>query len=186
MPLRLPLSVANRDNTSNGVFVHRLKNKFGTQIVPTAELSLEGTEAYLVGPLNRGVKTISSVLNITRLYCACDSIGSLRRGLAIARAYAHVRTLDGGKQLLRDNPVHTAELAKVSLTYRALMQLFFGAVLLLGKVECNVASEDEKRRLRLLTPVVKAFCAEKSVAALEECMAALGGLGYMEETGIGR
>ncbi|KLO13001.1 hypothetical protein SCHPADRAFT_874700 [Schizopora paradoxa] len=186
VPLRLPLSVSNRDNTSNGVFVHRLKNKFGTQIVPTAELSLEGTEAYLVGPLNRGVKTISSVLNITRLYCACDSLGSLRRGFAIARAYAYVRTIDGGKQLLRDNPVHTAELAKVSLIYGALMQLFFGAVLLLGRVECNVASEDEKRRLRLLTPVVKAFCAEKAVAALEECMAALGGLGYMEETGIGR
>ncbi len=70
VPLRLPLSVDNRNNGSNNIFVHRLKNKFGTQIVPTAELSLEGTEAYLLGPLNGGVKTISSVLNITRLYCA--------------------------------------------------------------------------------------------------------------------
>lgn len=33
---------------------------------------------------------------------------------------------------------------------------------------------------------MKAFCAEKATKALEECMAALGGLGYMEETAIGR
>lgn len=126
------------------------------------------------------------MLNITRLYCACDSIGCLRRGFAIARSYAYVRTIHGGKRALRDIPIHTAELAKISLVYRALTHLFFGTAVLLGRVECDVASGNEKKRLRLMTPTVKAFCAEKAVAALEECMAALGGLGYMEETGIGR
>ncbi|TFY78945.1 hypothetical protein EWM64_g5065, partial [Hericium alpestre] len=35
-------------------------------------------------------------------------------------------------------------------------------------------------------PVVKAFAAEMAVPAMEECMAALGGQGYMEENIIGR
>lgn len=118
--------------------------------MPTAELQLEGTEAYLVGPLNEGVKAITSVLNITRLHCAVDSVGSLRRGLAIARAYTTVRTIEGGRRKLCDAPLHVAELADITLTYRALTHLFFGAVELLGRVECNVASEDEQKRLRLL------------------------------------
>jgi len=188
VPLRQPLGSSPNDSNSrsNNVYVHRLKDKIGTKILPTAELSLDGAQGFLIGPVNGGVKTITSVLNITRLYCAIDSIGCLRRGFAIARSYALVRTIQGGKQLLRDNPIHTAELAKISLVYRGLTQLFFGTAVLLGRVECNVATEDEQARLRLLTPTVKAFCAELSVGALEECMAALGGLGYMEETGMGR
>ena len=39
--------------TRSGVLVHRLKNKFGTQIVPTAELSLQETHGKLIGALNK-------------------------------------------------------------------------------------------------------------------------------------
>ncbi|KDN35527.1 hypothetical protein RSAG8_11522, partial [Rhizoctonia solani AG-8 WAC10335] len=45
---------------------------------------------------------------------------------------------------------------------------------------------NHEKMKRLLTPVLKAFAADRAVGAMEECMAALGGLGYMEETGIGR
>lgn len=36
------------DGQLNGVRVHRLKNKFGTKGLPTAELEIDGMEAYLV------------------------------------------------------------------------------------------------------------------------------------------
>ncbi|KDR82814.1 hypothetical protein GALMADRAFT_851403 [Galerina marginata CBS 339.88] len=38
----------------------------------------------------------------------------------------------------------------------------------------------------MLTPVVKAYAAEKACAGMEEAMAAMGGAGYMEENGFGR
>jgi alkylation response protein AidB-like acyl-CoA dehydrogenase len=82
--------------------------------------------------------------------------------------------------------MHVAELAKISVTYRALSHFFFGTVLLLGKTECGVASSAESRRLRMLTPSLKAFAAERATGAMEDCMAACGGMGYMEEMGIGR
>lgn len=147
---------------------------------------MNGAEAYLVGQLNQGVKNITPVLNITRVYSACASVGGLRRCLAISTAYAKVRTIRGGKQLLKDTPLHVAQLASIHLTYKALMHLLFGVIGLLGKVECNLASEDEIVRLRLLTPVVKAFSAEKAVAAMEDAMTTLGGQGYMEESSFGR
>lgn len=186
VPLRLPLFHGLASPISNNIYVHRLKEKLGTRAVPTAELSLEGTEAYLIGTPGAGVKHIVPVLGITRIHSAVGSIGALRRGLAIARSYASVRRIEGGKRFLSESPLHVAELAKISLTYRALAHMTFGVAHLLGKSECGTATTDDELRLRLLTPVVKAFSAEKAVVALEECMASLGGQGYMEENVIPR
>ncbi|GAV99913.1 acyl- dehydrogenase [Lentinula edodes] len=67
VPLRTPLlGIEPGSSISNGIRVHRLKNKIGTHALPTAELSLEQTFAYLVGSPNQGVKNILPVLNITR------------------------------------------------------------------------------------------------------------------------
>ncbi|TFY63892.1 hypothetical protein EVG20_g6143 [Dentipellis fragilis] len=185
VPLRLPLLRGPSDplpsSTSNNIFVHRLKKKFGTQIVPTAELSINSAEAYLLGPENQGVKCITPVLAITRIYSAVGSVGALRKCLAIARSFSTVRTINGGRQLLSATPLHVAELAKVSLIYRALTHLVFGAIHLLGKTECGTATPEEALRLRLLTPIVKGFAAEKAVPAMEECMAALGGQGLIRD-----
>jgi alkylation response protein AidB-like acyl-CoA dehydrogenase len=76
--------------TSNNILVHGLENKIGTHILPTAELSLESTEGYLIGPVGQGVKNISLVLNVTRLWSAMSSIGKLCKCLASATSYAKV------------------------------------------------------------------------------------------------
>ncbi|KAG9125609.1 hypothetical protein FRC07_006876, partial [Ceratobasidium sp. 392] len=196
----------------NGIGIHRLKNKIGTHALPTAELTLEGTVGFLLlpSPVNpkgqetgtgvvkpNGIRAIAPVLNITRIHSAATSIGSLARCLAIAEAYARVRRVAAprvvgdekarrGQVLLADVPLHTATLARVEIVRRALTHFLFGVVRLLGRVETGKHTEEEGRRLRLLTPVLKAFAAERAVGGMEECMAALGGLGYMEETGIGR
>jgi len=190
IPLRLPLFPGPTDPTpspiSNNIFVHRLKDKIGTHILPTAELSLQGTIGYLLSPLNQGVKNIAPVLNITRVWSAVTSIGHLRKCLEIATAYSTVRRIKSGTELLCQNPIHVERLAKVNVLYRALTHLVFGVVQLLGKVECKSATKEEAGILRMLTPVAKAFAAEKATGGMEEAMAALGGAGYMEENGIGR
>ncbi|KAL6304350.1 acyl-CoA dehydrogenase/oxidase [Sparassis latifolia] len=189
VPLRYPLlrepSAPRPSATSNNIFIHRLKNKVGTQLVPTAELSLAGAEGFLLGKLNEGVRLITPVLNITRVHSSLSSIGNLRKCLAIATAYSTVRKIKSGTQPLSDQPLHVAELAKVSVLYRALVHFVFGAIVLLGKTECGVATQEEELRLRLLTPAIKAFAADKACAAMEECMTALGGEGYMVENGFG-
>lgn len=190
VPLRLPLLRERNEPQppafSNRIFIHRLKDKFGTTALPTAELSLEGAQAYLLGEPDQGVKFITPVLNLTRVHSATASVGALRRCLAIATAYSKVRAINGANQLLQDAPLHVADLARVSVLYRALVHFVFGTVALLGKVECGVATEGEVNRLRLLTPALKAFAAARSTTAMEECMTALGGAGYMTETEIGQ
>jgi len=184
---------------SNGVKIHRLKNKFGTKPVPTAELELQGVRAWLVPPpgpgqVGGGIKLISAMLNITRVHSGVHLLGSLSRALSIARSYAQVRYVPSQATTLNHVPLHNATLAQHALTYRALAQLVGHITLLLGVVECPSETEQaaspssfpEEPRLRLLTPILKAFGATRAIPAIEECLAACGGWGYMEESGLPR
>ncbi|GAA5866400.1 hypothetical protein JCM8547_000766 [Rhodosporidiobolus lusitaniae] len=174
---------------SNGVFVHRMKKKFGTKALPTAELELKDAVGQLVGPLGGGVRTISTVLNITRLYSAMHSLGALRRALELAKAFARVRHYGGNlKARLEENPMHTSALVESEVVQQALLHFFFSTARLLGRSEALEAgegvgkfSEAEQWRLRLTTPVLKSYCAELATSELPRLMEALGGQGYMVE-----
>lgn len=157
------------------------------QALPTAELSIEGAVGELVGPLGSGVKTISSVLNITRLHSSISCLSSLTRALQLVKSFASVRHIAGDlSSLLRDNAMHTSAIAQSEIVHRAVLQLSFGAIGLLGKTEAGKASESDKARLRLLTPVVKAFAAELTTSELPKLMEGLGGQGYMVENQFAR
>ena len=180
----------NVDGSPNGIFIHRLKNKFGTKILPTAELSIKGARGRLISRPGRGVSAISSVLNITRTHSAMSGTAALGHGLSIARAFAQVRHV-GGKHgtLLSENEMHTGALAQSELVHRAVLGFAFNVILLLGKSESSPQEEqitpNEALRLRLLTPVLKSFAADLCTAELAKCMEGLGGQGYMVENEFG-
>ncbi|GAA6003787.1 hypothetical protein JCM10207_003599 [Rhodosporidiobolus poonsookiae] len=188
------VNLRNKDGSTNGVYVHRLKKKMGTLALPTAELELKGCIGHLVGPLGSGVRTISTVLNITRLHSSVSSVAQLRRGLDLAKAFARVRHVAGDPlKMLCDNEMHTSSLAKIEVTHRAVLGFFFATAGLLGRSEALAEgtgqdrfTEEEKWRLRLLTPVLKTFSAELCTTELPRCMEALGGQGYMRETQFAR
>jgi alkylation response protein AidB-like acyl-CoA dehydrogenase len=81
--------VKNDDGILNGVRIIRLKDKFGTKSIPTAELELTGMRgAIMIGNEGEGVKVVSEVLNITRIHCAMGCITAMRRGFDIATVRA--------------------------------------------------------------------------------------------------
>ena len=162
--------------------IHRLKDKLGTRALPTAELALEGTPAYLIGSEGNGVKKIATVLNITRLYNACCAVGFMRRGLALARDYATRRQAFG--RPLSEQPLHVETLARLQVELEASFHLVFFAGRLLGREEVGTATEQERKILRLLTPLAKLFTAKRAVAVVSEILECFGGPGYVEDTGL--
>lgn len=165
-----------------GIRIDRLKDKLGTRALPTAELVLEGTPAHLIGGEGRGVKKIATVLNITRLYNACCAVGFMRRGVALARDYA-MRRFAFGKRL-SEQPLHVATLADLQVGFEGSFHLVFFAADLLGKEEAATATPQERKILRLLTPLAKLFTAKMAVAAASEVLECFGGAGYVEDTGL--
>src|SRR5258708_39217723 len=56
----------NAGGQLDNILVHRLKDKFGTRKVPTAELTLDGTPAVAVAGEADGVRHIPPLRNLTR------------------------------------------------------------------------------------------------------------------------
>jgi acyl-CoA dehydrogenase len=178
------LEVRNADGTMNGIGVNRLKDKLGTRMVPTAELTLDGARAVPVKGLSDGIKNITPMLNVTRTWNAVCAVASMRRGLSLAKDFARRRVAFGAP--LSEKPLHIDTLAAMEAEYQGAFQIVFRAVELLGKEECGVLSEHEKALLRVLTPIVKLVTGKQSVAFASECLEAFGGAGYVEDTGLPR
>jgi alkylation response protein AidB-like acyl-CoA dehydrogenase len=166
----------------NGIRVERLKDKLGTRKVPTAELMLDGAIAELVGESRGGTRNIEPMLVVTRAWNSVTSVASMRRGVALAAAYASRRRAFGSS--LNELPLHVDTLAGMEAETRAAFLLAFELVELVGRQESSEIADDERALLRTLTPIAKLLTARQAVAVVSEAIEAFGGAGYVEDTGL--
>ncbi|KAJ5934058.1 hypothetical protein N7466_003605 [Penicillium verhagenii] len=191
-PLRR--TVMNEDGTSrqisNGVRIHRLKNKLGTKELPTAELELKDMRAHLVGELDQGIVTIAPLLNVTRIHTFVGSLSGWRRAISITKSFARARSTVGEPLWLI--PMHLRLLADLEVKHRGGMNLAFFTIAIMGQVE-NQGSEPSALAhlphpgkeanvvFRILTATAKAVVSKMTVAGIQECQESMGGVGYMDE-----
>lgn len=103
--------------------------------------------------------------------------------------------------MLKDTPLHMNTLAKLTGNYHAMMLFTFFVAWLMGigehvkapEIPAGDNSASRKRLrpvnltdfpllLRILTPVLKASVCKRSIHALQECMEALSGVGYLDNS----
>lgn len=178
------LELRDADGRLREIEVHSLKDKLGTRALPTAELTLKGTPAKLVGGEGGGVKKISSLFNITRLYNSFCALGATRRALALSLDYAKKRVAFGAP--IAEQPLHAETLAELVTEFEGNFLLTFHLALLLGREETGEATAEESAILRLLTPVAKLYTAKNCMAITSEVIESFGGAGYVEDTGLPR
>jgi acyl-CoA dehydrogenase len=166
----------------NGITIHRLKDKLGTRHVPTAELLLNGTRAIPVLGTKDGIKNITPMLAATRTWNAACAVSQMRRATDLAKAYARVRIAFGAP--LIEKPLHRETLAWMEAESAGAFVFALRVAQLLGKEEHGTATEHELRLLRLSTPILKLLTGKQSVAVASEALEAMGGAGYVEDTGF--
>jgi alkylation response protein AidB-like acyl-CoA dehydrogenase len=172
------------DGGRNLYRIDRLKDKLGTRAMATAEVTLEGAHAELVGELDRGFLQMTPMLNITRLHNAIAAAAGMRRGLQLARGYAAQRSAFG--RLLEEQPLQRQVLTQLAVQAEATLLMTMRLAALLGRLECGVASEEERLVFRLGSSLTKLYTAKQAVASASEALECFGGAGYMEDTGIAR
>jgi alkylation response protein AidB-like acyl-CoA dehydrogenase len=178
------LEVKNEDGTQNGVFVNRLKDKLGTRMVPTAELTLDGTRAIAVSGTRDGIKNIAPMLTTTRTWNAVCAAAGMRRAVTLATDYAKKRVAFGAP--LVDKTLHVDTMGWMAAEAWAGFMLAYRAVELIGREEARTITEDEQQLLRLVVPLAKLTTAKQAVAVTSEALEAFGGAGYIEDTGLPR
>ena len=162
--------------------INRLKDKLGTRKVPTAELTLNGTPAQLVLGATDGVRNITPLLNITRLWNGISAVALMRRGVALAFDYAGKRVAFGST--LAEKPLHMDTLLGLESEAEAAFQLAFYVAELTGRSEAGEMGEHDAWLLRVLTPVMKLTTGKQAVSVASEVLESFGGAGYVEDTGL--
>ncbi|PWU18680.1 MAG: acyl-CoA dehydrogenase [Bdellovibrio sp.] len=184
----LSLFLVHLRDGKSGMFrqiqVRRLKDKLGTQALPTAEIDLLGTPATLVGEEGHGVRKIATLFNISRIYNSICSVASMRRALVLASDYGARRNVFG--KALAEWPLHQVTMTDL-LTAKAGALLFvFRTVELWGKDETKSATTEESALLRLMITLAKITTGKTVVEVASEATEVFGGAGYIEDTGFPR
>jgi len=174
-----------RSNGELNYTIRRLKDKIATRSVPTGEIELRDSEAYLLGKAEEGIYLILEVLNISRLANSMGSVALAQRAIADALYYAETR-IAFGKRIL-DHPMLRQQFEGRVRDLRAAFALAWEAAQLLNEVwQQRPPYSPRYHVFRLLAHLAKLHTAEFAVQTAKWCMEVHGGLGVLEEFGVER
>jgi acyl-CoA dehydrogenase len=178
--LALYLVPRRRHDGQLNYFIRRLKNKIATRSVPTGEIELRDSEAWLLGQADQGIYLILEVLNVSRVANSMGSVGLAQRAMADALSFAQ-RRMVFGKPLI-EQPLMRRQFEHRLRQLRAAAHLAWKALTLLNEVWQERPPYSERYHLfRLVAHLAKYWTAEIAVQTAKWAMEVHGGLGTLRE-----
>lgn len=165
------------DGSPNRYRIVRLKDKLGTRDMPSGEITFEGATAFLVGDPQQGFKQMADMINMSRLSNGMRAAGMMRRALTEALFVARNREAFGTP--LEKLPLMRRQLLKLMLPAEAARSVL---LFIAGELQrADAGDEDSRRRVRLLTPLIKFRACRDARRVTGDAMEVRGGVGYTEE-----
>ena len=164
----------------NGYTIDRLKDKLGTCELATAEVTFAGAEAHPVGPLDRGLANVVSIVLVTsRMACVGVAASFLRRAERVAGAYAAFRKAFGRR--LIDFPLVAGAVQELSAAREQTLAALFELVRMWRAAE-DSASETSTEALdfRYMLSLCKPVLTRLATVQLHDAIILLGGNGIEE------
>ena len=171
-----------------------VEHKLGIHCSPTCTMAYGdngGAVGYLVGPLNRGLMCMFSMMNNARLSVGHQGVSIGERAYQQAVGYAADRVQGKVQGINGRAPIiHHADVKRMLLQMRALTEA--GRALSFYTIAAedrsthpteNDAQAIDERLVEILTPLVKGWCTEVSMEITSIGVQVHGGMGFVEETG---
>ncbi|MGC8606716.1 MAG: acyl-CoA dehydrogenase family protein [Vulcanisaeta sp.] len=179
-------AVPRLDSSGNLNFiVRRLKDKSGTNSVPTGEVEFHGSETYLVGDQSNGIYYIMEDLMVSRLANAIGAVGVARKAYLEAYEYASRRRAFG--KLLIEHPLVIRDLMDMEVALEGATALVFKAVDEFDRSwHDKPPYGDRYHYARLLTHIAKNVTADAAAYITRLAMELYGGIGFLSEYPIER
>lgn len=183
--LSLFLVPRRREDGQLNYQIRSLKDKIATRSVPTGEIELRNSEAWLLGQPEQGIYLILEVLNLSRVANCVGSVALAQRAIADAYAYAQRRTAFG-KPII-DHPLLKRQFEDRVHGLRAASKLAWEAVHMLDKVwQERPPYSDNYHLFRLIAHLAKHRTAEFAVQTAKWAMEVYGGVGTLQENRVER
>ncbi len=174
-----------REDGSLNYRIRRLKDKIATRSVPTGEVELDGSEAYLLGAAEQGIYLVLEVLNVSRVANSVGSVALMQRAIAEAQYFAEGRVAFG--KPIRQHPLLDEQFRERTARLTEGFALAWEAVRLLDEVWRETPPYSERYHLfRLVAHLAKYWTAEQAIQTAKWAMEVHGGAGVLAEHRVER
>ncbi len=192
----VPKFLVNEDGSlgaRNGVNVGNIETKMGLHGNATCVMNYDGATGYLLGPENKGMRAMFTMMNEARLGVGLQGYAQSEVAYQNAVTYARDR-LQGRDVTGVQNPEGPADpiivhpdvrrnlMDQKSFTEGARAATYWCAHLIDRSV--RTGDDDAEGLVSLIIPVIKGFCTDKGFDSAIGAQQVYGGHGYIEEWGM--
>lgn len=165
------------EDERNGIRIVRLKDKLGNRSNASAEIEYEDALAIPLGDPGEGIRTVLPMVHHTRLDTAMAPAGLMRA--ALAEAWHWCRQRQAFQRRLSDQPLMRSLIADLALDWEASLVLGLRVARAF-----DAAAPCDRAFSRIGVALAKFHNTELCVPVVTEAMEAMGGMGYVEDTGL--
>ncbi|MCW8907708.1 MAG: acyl-CoA dehydrogenase C-terminal domain-containing protein [Sedimenticola sp.] len=196
VPRQLP-DADNDPGEQNGVSCGSIEHKMGIKASSTCVMNFDSAKGFLVGPENKGLACMFTMMNAERLAIGMQGLGlgevAYQNAVEYARERLQSRAATGVKapDKAADPLLVHPDVRRMLLTTRAYNEAA-RALAVWTAINIDLAHrhpEPEKRQeaddfVALITPIIKAFFSDYGYETTTLCQQVYGGHGYIREWGM--
>jgi alkylation response protein AidB-like acyl-CoA dehydrogenase len=196
VPKRLP-DTNNEPGEANAVSCGSIEHKMGIKASATCVMNFDGATGYLVGPENKGLACMFTMMNSERLAIGMQGLGLAEVAYQNAAEYARERIQSRAATGIKapdkaaDPLLVHPDIRRMLLTTRAYNEAA-RALATWTAINIDLAHRhpDPQQReaaddyVALITPIVKAFFSDYGYETTTLCQQVYGGHGYIQEWGM--
>lgn len=179
----------------NGVSTNSIESKMGIGGSATCVLNFDGAVGYIIGPKNKGLSSMFTMMNLERIVVGLQGLGlseiAYQNALNYSKERKQGKSNNSKTQNGADLIIDHADIRRSLLNMKSIIEgeraLSFW---LAQQTEVSLHHSDNKIKeeasdfVSLITPVVKSLFTDMGMEITSDAMQIFGGYGYTKDQGI--
>ena len=179
----------------NGVSTGSIENKMGIKGSATCVLNFDEATGYMIGPKNRGLNSMFTMMNLERIVVGIQGLGiseiAYQNSLSYAKERKQGKANNTKSQNGADLIIDHADIRRSLLNMKSIIEGERALCFWLSQqteVSLHHSNENAKQEasdfVSLMTPVVKSMFTDMGMEITSEAMQIHGGYGFTKDLGI--
>ncbi len=179
----------------NGVSTGSIENKMGIKGSATCVLNFDGAIGYIIGPKNKGLSSMFTMMNLERIVVGIQGLGiseiAYQNALNYSKERKQGKSNNSKTQNEADLIIDHADIRRSLLNMKSIIEGERGLSFWLAQqTEVSLHHSDKKIKqeasdfVSMMTPVVKSLFTDMGMEITSDAMQIFGGYGYTKDQGI--
>ena len=194
----VPKFIVNDDGSigsRNGISTGSIESKMGIKGSATCVLNFEDSIGYMIGPKNKGLNSMFTMMNLERIVVGIQGLGlseiAYQNSLNYAKERRQGKSNNKNSKNAADFIIEHADIRRTLLNMKSIIEGERALCFWLSQqTEVSLNHKDEKIKQKasdfvsLITPVVKSLFTDMGMEITSDAMQIFGGYGYTKDQGI--